>query len=70
MLLERNKLLLKQKDVASTFIEHYGSITDLLSLFSWPEDISVSSGNYTINSVIKKTCLWPKDKNNKEKNQN
>ena len=34
MLLEKNKLLLKQKNVASTFIGHFGSITDSLSLFS------------------------------------
>ena len=34
MLLEKNKLLLKEKDVASTFIEYFGSITDSLNLFS------------------------------------
>ena len=54
MLLEKNKLLLKQQDVASTFIEHVGSITDSLSLFSWPEDTSVSLGNDAINFIIKK----------------
>ena len=34
MLLEKDKLLSKQKDVTSTFNKHFGSITDLLNLFS------------------------------------
>ena len=68
MLLEKNKLLLKQNDVTSTFTEHFRSITDSLSLFSWPKDTSVSSGNDKINFIIKKTCLCTKYKNNKEKN--
>ena len=38
MLFEKDKLLSKQKDVASTFNKHFGSITDSLNLFSWPED--------------------------------
>ena len=54
MLLEKEKLLSKQKDVPSTFNKHFGSITDSLNLFSWPEDTSMSSGNDTINSIIKK----------------
>ena len=52
ILLEKDKLSSKQKDVASTFNKHFGSITDLLNLFSWPEDTSMSSGNDTINSKI------------------
>ena len=52
MLLEKNKLLLKLKGVGSTFIEHFGSITDSLNLFSVPEDTSMSLGNDTINSII------------------
>ena len=52
MWLEKDELLSKQKDVASTFNKHFGSITDLLNLFSWPEDISVSSGNDKINCII------------------
>ena len=39
MLLEKGKLLSKQKDVASTFSKYLGSITDLINLFSWSEDI-------------------------------
>ena len=54
MLLEKDKLLSKQKNVASTFNKHFGSITDSLNLFSWPEDTSMSSRNDTINSIIKK----------------
>ena len=54
ILLKKNKLLSKQKDVVSTFSKHFGSITDLLNLFSWPEDTSMSSGNDTINSIVKK----------------
>ena len=55
MLLEKNKLLSKQTDVASTFNKHFGSITDSLNFFSWPEDTSMSLGNDTINSIIKKS---------------
>ena len=70
MLLEKDKLLLKQKDVASTFNKHFESITDSLNLFSWPEDTSMLSGNKAINSIIKKISLSPKYKSNKEKIQN
>ena len=54
MLFEKDKLLSKQNDVASTFKSLFRSITDSLNLFSWPEDTSMSSGNDTINSIIKK----------------
>ena len=57
MLLEKDKLLSKQKDVTSTFNKQFGSITDSLNLFSWPEDTSMSSENETINSTIKKVVL-------------
>ena len=70
MLLEKDKLLLKQKDVASNFNKHFESITDSLNLFSWPEDTSMLSGNKAINSIIKKISLSPKYKSNKEKIQN
>ena len=49
MLLEKDKLLSKQKDVAAIFNKHFGSITDYSNLFSWPKDTSMSSGNDTIN---------------------
>ena len=54
MLLEKDKLLSKQNDVAAIFNKHFGSIKDYLNLFSWPEDTSMSSGNDTINSISKK----------------
>ena len=57
MLLEKDKLLSKQKDVTSTFNKQFGSITDSLNLFSWPEDTSMSSENETINSTVKKVVL-------------
>ena len=67
MLFEKDKLLSKQKDVASTFHKHFGSITDLLNLFSWPEDTSMSSGNDKINSIIKKFAFHPSIKAMKKK---
>ena len=54
MLLEKNKWLSKQKNVASTFNKHFGSITESLNLFSGPADTSTPSGNDTINSITKK----------------
>ena len=69
MLLEKDKLLSKQNDVASTFNEHVGSITDSLNLFSWPEDTSMSSGNDTINSIIKKFAFHRSIKRTKKKTQ-
>ena len=41
-------------DMASTLNKHFGSITDSLNLFSWPEDTSMLSGNDKINFIIKK----------------
>ena len=67
MLLEKDTLLSKEKDVASNFNKHFGSIADSLNLFSWPEDSLLSSRNDTINFIIKKICLSPKHKSNKEK---
>ena len=54
MLLEIDKLLSKQKDIAAIFSKHFGSITDSLNLFIWPEVTSMSSGNDTINSISKR----------------
>ena len=52
MWLEKDELLSKQKDVASTFNKHFGPVTDLLNLFSWPEDISVSSENTQLTALL------------------
>ena len=67
MLLEKDKLLSKQKDVASTFNNHFGSITDSLNLLNWPEDTSMSSRNDTINSIFKKFACHPSIKTVKKK---
>ena len=67
MLLEKDKLLSKQKEVASTFNIHFGSVTDSLNPFSWPKDTSVTSRNDTINSIIKKFAFHPSIKAIKKK---
>ena len=46
-MLEKDKMLLKQKDIVSIFSKHFGSITDSLNLLSWLEDFSMSSTNDT-----------------------
>ena len=66
MLLEKDELLSKQKDVASTFNKYFRSITDSLNLFSWPEDTSMSSRNDTIKSIIKKFASHPSIKSIKK----
>ena len=53
MLLEKDKFLSKQKDVASVFNKHSGSSIDSSNRFRWPGDTSMPSGNDTINSIIK-----------------
>ena len=67
MLLEKLKLLSKQKDVASTFNKYFELITDLLNLFNWPEHTSVSSRNDTIGSIIEKIAFHPSIKAIKKK---
>ena len=67
MLFEKDKLLSKQKDVASTFNKHFGLVTDSLNLFSWPEDTSVSPRNDKINHIIKKFAFHPSIKAIKKK---
>ena len=66
LLLEKDKLLSKQKDIVSTFNKYFRLVTDLINLFSWPKDILMSSANDTINFIIKKIWLSAKYKNNKE----
>ena len=67
MLLEKDKLSLKQKKAASTFNKHFRSIAESLNLFSWPKDTSMSSKNDTINSIIKKFAFHPSIKAIKKK---
>ena len=54
MLLEKDKFLQKQTDVAWIFNKHFGSTTDSSNLFNWSEDTKMSSWNDTINSIIKR----------------
>ena len=44
----------KKMSVVPTFSKHFGSVRDSLNLFSWPEDLLMSSANDTINCIIKK----------------
>ena len=53
MLLEKDKLLSKQKDVAAIFNKHLGSIKDWLNLFSWPEGTSMSLLTMSIFTDVK-----------------
>ena len=57
MLIEKDKFLSKQKDVSSIFNKLFGSTTDSSNLFSWSEDTKMSSGNDTINSIVKKVAF-------------
>ena len=45
MLLEKGKLLSKQKNVLSAFSKYFGSIADSLNLFTWPDIIISLSDN-------------------------
>ena len=45
MLVEKGKLLSKQKGVALTFSKYLGSNIYTLNRFSWPEDTLMPAGN-------------------------
>ena len=57
MLLKKDKVLSKQKDVVAIFNKHSGSTTGSLNLFIWAEDILMLSANDTVNSVSKKFAI-------------
>ena len=46
MLNENGQLLLKDRDVADTFNEYFGSIVESLDLYKWEREISDSNHNY------------------------
>ena len=69
ILLEKNKLLSKQKDVASTFNKHFGSLTDLLKLLVYPKILHCHQWMTQVTPLLKKLS-FAKYKNNKQKNQN
>ena len=69
ILLEKDKLLSKQKDVASTFNKHFRSITGLLKLLVHLKILHCHQGMTQVTPLLKKlSCV--KYKNNKQKNQN
>ena len=53
MLLEIDKLLSKQKDIAAIFSKHFGSITDSLNLFSGPKIFQYHQGNTQLTPLVK-----------------
>ena len=40
MLKENGELLFKDKDIADTFNEHFGSIVESIDLYKWKSEIS------------------------------
>ena len=68
MLSENGELILKNKEIANTFNDHFGSIVDNLSLDHW-EDYSQSStmGSDRIDNIIKWYKNHPNIKNIKAK---
>ena len=53
MLLEKDKFLSRQKDVAQIFNKHFGSTTDSSNLFSWSEDTKMSQGMIQLTPLLK-----------------
>ena len=53
MLLEKDKLLSKQKNAATISNKLFGSITDPLVLFSWPEYTSMSYRMTELTPLVK-----------------
>ena len=64
MLSENGELILKNKEIANTFNDHFGSIVDNLSLDHW-EDHSQSPtmGSDRIDNIIKRYKNHPNIKN-------
>ena len=53
MLLEKDKMLSNKRMLLQFSTNIPNQLTDSLNLFDWFEDTSMSSGNDTINSIIK-----------------
>ena len=70
MLSENGELILKNKEIANTFNDHFGSIVDNLSLDHWYDHFqSPTMGSDRIDNIIKRyknhpsikwlvTCAW------------
>ena len=68
MLSENGKLILKNKEIASTFNDHIGHIVDNLDLDHWNDHfLSPSIGFDRIDNIIKRYKTRPSIKNIKSK---
>ena len=69
---EDGELILKNKEIANTFNDYFGSIVENLNLESWDEDSnsnSVINHRNNVNDIIKKYNNHPKHKDYQEKIQ-
>ena len=68
MLSENGELILKNKEIANTFNDHFGSIVDNLSLDHWYDHFqSPTMGSDRIDNIIKRYKNHPSIKNIKAK---
>ena len=68
MLSENGELILKNKEIANTFNDHFGSIVDNLGLDHWDDhSLSPTKGDDRIDNIIKRYKNHPSIKNIKAK---
>ena len=68
MLSENGELILKNKEIANTFNDHFGSIVDSLGLDRWDDhSLSPTKGDDRIDNIIKRYKNHPSIKNIKAK---
>ena len=68
MLSENRQLILKNKEIANTFNDHFGSIVDNLGLDHWHDhSLSPTKGDGRIDNIIKRYKNHPSIKNIKTK---
>ena len=73
MLNEDGELILKNKEIANTFNDYFGSIVENLNLEHWDEDSNSYSGinhRNNVKDIIKKYSNHPSIKNIKKKYKN
>ena len=73
MLNEDGELILKNKEIANTFHDYFGSIVENLNLEHWDEDSNSYSGinhRNNVKDIIKKYSNHPSIKNIKKKYKN
>ena len=67
MLSENGELILKNKEIANTFNDHFGSIVDNLGLDHWEDhSLSPTKGVDRIDNIIKRYKNHPSTKNIKQ----